>query len=231
MKNILPLLLLLLPLAHAAEEGWVWKPPEIKAEPLKKPAPKIDGDLDDEAWKDAAVTENFLLTDGRKPKGHTKLYVLRDETTLYIALECFETEENLKKLVAKAANHDQDEVYGDDCVELFLDPSGKRATYYQLAANFKGVTWDAYHESASSPDKTWEPKYACAAKMGKTGWSIEFAFPLAIFNREKVSADAWAFNVSRSRHTVNEHVYFSPVYNDSSHTPENFGLLLGMPKK
>jgi len=214
-----------------AEEGWVWKPPEIKAAVIAKDAPKIDGDLSDEAWKSAASSNQFLLSDGRKPKSNTKLMVLRDEKMLYIAVECAETEEHMKKLEAKVARRDVDDIWSDDCVELFLDPSGKRVSYYQLIINSKGALWDAWHSEAANPDKTWQSKAAVAAKVGPSGWSLEVGLPLSAFDRAAEQQAAWAFNVSRLRRPGAELVYWSPVFNDTSHAPEQFGILTGMPEK
>lgn len=221
------------PVTFGAEDGWVWKRPEIKAVQVKKEAPKIDGDLSDECWKDAAVSKEFQISDGRKAKGTTTLRVLRDDTTLYLAVDCQETPENLKKLETKASTHDADEVWADDCVELFIDPTNKRASYYQIIVNAKGTTWDAWHESPAAPDKSWEPKYAVATKVNANGWTLEIALPLAIFNKDKgASSDGtWSLNASRMRKAAGEVAYWSPVYNDSSHTPETMGDLHDMPGK
>ena len=201
--------------------------PELKT-PVAKEAPKIDGVLDDAAWKEAATSESFALKEGSKAKGRTKVYVTRDNNALYIAVECFDSEDALKKLKADAKAHDDDPIWGDDNVELFIDPSGKRENYYQVIINAKGVTWDAWLPSPLAPDKTWNPDFKSAVKVNKDNWTLEIALPFACFTQSPKSAAVWAFNVTRMRPNV-ELTYWSPVYNDGSHHPEKFGRLSGMP--
>lgn len=205
--------------------------PELKVAKLTGAPPKIDGVLDDEAWKQASQAENFKLSEGETPKGRCKLLMLQDDKNLYIAVECFEKEESLKALKADVTQHDGEGIWEDDDVELFIDPTGKRDfPYYQLIFNSKGTTWDAYVQAAGDLDMAWEPKYEAKVKIGKESWRLELALPWSCFNRTEKSATEWAFNVSHVR-SAGEVLYWSPVFSDNSHTPEKFGKLLGMPAK
>jgi hypothetical protein len=213
----------------AAIEEPGFTPPELKATLATKPVPKIDGDLSDELWKGAAVSEDFKLVEASPAKGHTKLYVTFDAQNLYIAVECFETAEGLKTLKTAATSHDQDEVWGDDSIEIFLDPANKRATYYQFIINAKGVFWDAFHDTPKSPDKTWQPQAQIAAKVGADRYTLEIALPWSCFNRSDKLEAEWAFNVVRSRPAAGEATYWSPLYSDTNHKPQRFGRLTGLP--
>jgi len=207
------------------------EPPELKVAKLTQTPPKIDGVLDDEAWKEASKAGDFRLSDGEAPKGKCRLLLLQDDKNLYIAVECFEKEEALKALKADVAAHDGESIWEDDDVELFVDPTGKRDyPYYQLIINSKGITWDAWMQAAGEPDLAWEPKYEAKAKVGKESWCLELALPWSCFNRTEKSATEWAFNVSHVR-SAGELLYWSPVFSDNSHTPEKFGKLLGMPAR
>jgi hypothetical protein len=192
-------------------------------------APKIDGALDDAAWKTAASSDKFSLKEGSKAQGKTKLYVTRDDNALYIGVECFDSEAALKALKADAKEHDADGIWGDDALEIFIDPSGKRETYYQLIVNCKGVVWDAWHEVPGNPDKSWNPDVKVATQVGKESWTCEIALPFAALTHSPKSEANWAFNVTRHRPAVGELTFWSPVYNDSNHRPDRFGKLTGMP--
>lgn len=191
--------------------------------------PVIDGALDDAAWKDAANSDKFALKEGSRAQGKTKLYVTRDDTTLYIGVECFDSEAALKALKADAHDHDTDGIWADDALEIFIDPSNKRDTYYQLIVNSKGVVWDAFHAVPGVPDKSWNPEIKIAAKVGKESWCCEVAVPFAALTLSAKSEADWGFNVTRHRPAAGELTYWSPVYNDSTHHPEKFGKLSGMP--
>jgi len=190
--------------------------------------PKIDGILDDVAWKGAAVATDFRLADGREPKGRARLLVAQDAKNLYVAVECFEDETALRALRTRIAEHDGDEIWTDDVVELFLDPTNRRQAYYEIIVNARGITWDAWHAVPNHPDKSWEPRYEAAVKVGRTSWVAEFALPWSMFDRTSDSQAAWAFNVLHFRPSAPELLFWSPVFSRTAHTPENFGTLTGI---
>lgn len=205
--------------------------PEVKV-PVVKQAPKIDGTLDDPAWKQAATFDTFKLANGDASKAKTKLYVMQDDKNLYVAVECFDSEKALQDLVAKVKDHDG-ELWTDDDVELFIDPSNKRDQYYQIIVNSKNVTFDATQsgEGGKDMDDTWNPKYQSATKVGKESWVAEFALPFAIFDKTKNFDGTWAFNVFRNQ-VSGEGSYMSPVgEGGGAHQPAKFGKLTGMTAK
>jgi len=184
--------------APDAKTDEIFKLPELKVTTAKAP-PKIDGTLDDPAWKDAASSDAFKLQEGSAAQGKTKLYVMRDDNNLYVAIQCFDKEENLKALKTDDTEHDQDDIWADDSVEIFIDPTGKRENYYQLIINSKGVSWDAYHDSPGQPDKLWQPTTDIKCKVGKDSWIATMSLPYAIFDRTEKSEAEWAFNVAHTR--------------------------------
>jgi uncharacterized protein with FMN-binding domain len=127
--------------------------------------------------------------------------------------------------------HDQDGIWEDDAVEVFIDPLNTRESYYQFIVNSKGVSWDAFHDTPGRADKLWQPKSEIQAKVGKESWVVTMALPYASFDcmAKGESGAEWAFNVAHSRSAANESAYWSPVFAKSSHTPAKFGKLLGMP--
>lgn len=204
-------------------------PPAGKAGVLDVPvadaAPKIDGVLDDAAWAKAA-TATLRTSEGKVPAVKSRVLVMQDKDHLYVAVEC-EEKGGAAKIAADTKQHDTSGIWQDDGVELFIDPTNQRKSYYQIIANTAGATWDAYHAESNSPDMSWEPKFTTAAKVGKESWVIEFALPLSMFNHTATSGAAWAFNVQRDGPDVSNEVYFSPLPG-SSHDPERFGTLSGI---
>ena len=206
------------------------KAPQLKVNTISKP-PKIDGVLDDKAWREASGATGFRQTQGEQPAAMTRLYVGQDDAALYVAVECFDTPEGIENLRAKVTRHDGAGLYEDDSVELFIDPAGERKSYYQVMVNCRGVTWDAFHSAAGQPDLSWEPKYAVAVTIGKEAWQAELAFPWTAFDRGQKSAADWTFNVLRNCARTGENNYWSPVYCRTAHTPDRFGTLTGIAGK
>jgi hypothetical protein len=203
--------------------------PTITATSVQGRAPRIDGIPDD--WCGTHTSADFKLADGAAPKGSTRFNVSYDDKNLYVLVICPETEAELKSLKADATQDAPDEVWADDSVELFIDPTGARQSYYQLIANSKGVHWEGYHATANYPSPWNAHATVAAASNGKDCWAVEFAIPLSAFENTQKFSDEWAFNIVHSRIAANESLQWSPVHASSNHTPDRFGKLRGVPGK
>ena len=191
--------------------------------------PVIDGKIDAGEWAGARAIEMSKLEDGAKASVKTTAHILCDGTTLFVAIECFDDAKALGSLVADVAEHDYDNIWQDDEVEVFVDPTNQRKSYYQIIVNYKGVTWDAYHGQANDADMSWEPKYQIATAVGEKSWVMELALPISAFDRTDKTADTWAVNLLRNRTASSELIYSTPTETNSSHSPEKFGQLDKMP--
>ena len=227
-------IVLIVVIATLFTHAWAQNKPKLPEAnvALVKDAPKIDGLLDDPAWKDATVITDFKDPEGNPDKAKTRLLLARDDKNFYLAVECFEDADKLKKLVADVKEHNGEGIYNDDSVELFIDPTNHRKSYYHVIINCKNVTWESVHEgddfSAASND--WAPKYQSATKVGDKSWVVEMAIPFDQFDRTPNAAGDWAFNFLRNRNLADagmDLVYWSPI-NGSAHNPSKFGLLKGM---
>ena len=204
--------------------------PEHHVAALQGAPPKIDGIIDDVAWREAVSIDMNKLTDGKPSKGTARAAILHDDKNLYISVQCFEDAKALTSLKADATQDHPDNAWADDSVEIFIDPANSRQSYYQIAVNSKGVHWEAFLPKPSKPDTTWTPKINVAANVGKVSWTIELSIPLAEFDRTAVGAE-WAFNIVHTRIAADELLMWSPLYDSSNHVPARFGRLLGMPTK
>ena len=81
--------------------------------------PTIDGKLDEEIWKKAAVFKDFIQIqpgDNIAPSRETIAYVGYDEKNLYVGFHAFEDPNLIRATVAK-----RDDVNADDNVRFTLD--------------------------------------------------------------------------------------------------------------
>jgi len=99
----------------------------------------IDGKLDDAAWADAPWSEAFLDIEGTgkpKPRYLTRMKMLWDEKTLYIAAELKEPH-----IWGTLKTHDS-VIFHDNDFEVFLDPDCDGHDYAELELNALNTTWD-----------------------------------------------------------------------------------------
>jgi len=150
----------------------------------------VDGDLDDGAWAAAPWTEEFvdiLGPPGPEPELRTRAKVLWDADYLYVGAEMEEPH-----LWATLRQRDAI-VYRDDDFEVFLDPDGDGADYFEVEINALGTVLDLFldrpYREGGRADTRWDlPGLKTAVSLAGTlndpsdtdqGWSVELAIPWA----------------------------------------------------
>src|SRR6059036_2656214 len=128
-------------------------PPE-KLKPITIPRfdkpPVIDGKLDDEVWKQAALFKDFYQTqpgDNIAPSKPTEVMIGYDSKTLYLAFHCYDEPDKVRATVPK-----RDEVFGDDNVRVFLDTFNDQRRAYIFGWNPLGIQQDGIMTEGSGWD-------------------------------------------------------------------------------
>ena len=99
-----------------------------------------------------------------------------------------------------------DEVWTDDCVELFAQPSPDSKIYAHLIVNAAGVQQD--NLPAERPVIY---EWTAATSRGADSWSVEVRIPLKdIGVQVPADGEVWRFNVCRSRLPQKEATCWSP---------------------
>ncbi|MFH1569416.1 MAG: sugar-binding protein, partial [Gemmatimonadota bacterium] len=197
----------------------------------------LDGRADEAAWGRAAWSGGFVsASDAAAAAGaprpaavQTRFKVLYDADALYVAVEC--DEPSLDQLRARYTAQDQ-EVYADDSVELFLDPAGEGRYYHQFVVNSNGAWYDSYTaDYGLAHAKLWDcPLQVGAAVERAAGqWRVEVRIPLAGLQLGADAGDNWLWNVARERHAGGqlELTTWAPL-KGNFHLPRLFGRLTGV---
>jgi hypothetical protein len=178
----------------------------------------MDGNLDEEAWKQAPVYYLAQTLDGagRAPES-TEVRLLRDEKMLYVAMRC--TEPLLARLQASRRSHDG-AIWDDDSVEFFLGVGG---AYYHFGVNALGSTYDG-----KAKDASWNSGFQAAVGREPGAWTVEAAVPLAKLAGPGAALAEWTANFNRNRHATGtwQESAWSPTFSGESHVPDRFGKML-----
>lgn len=115
-----------------------YPPPELLCRRVSDGAIVIDGKLDEPAWKQAAVATDFrICRSGQPVKFQTRVRLAWDSKFLYLAFECDDND------VAAAIKEHDGELWREDAVEVFLNPTGDEMSYIEIEANPLGTLYDA----------------------------------------------------------------------------------------
>jgi len=141
---------------------------------------RIDGDLSDPGWKNAATVASFLEGqpgDNTPAKVKTTAYLTYDDRYFYIAVRC----EDPNPRAIRAPYVERDNVTGtDDNVAIFLDTRDDHRTSMELRVNPRGIQADGiYNDAGQSEDFSPDYFYETAATIDSGGWSAEYAIPFS----------------------------------------------------
>ncbi|MHB8997822.1 MAG: sugar-binding protein [Armatimonadota bacterium] len=164
---------------------------------LQGAAPKVDGVLDDAAWKDAAQLPNFVGYFGSTEddiKAKTNAMVTYDQSNLYIAIRADEPE--VSQMQIMGSQHD-DSVWMGDSVDVFLTRHPSGTPYYHFILSPGNVQWDA--EFATDNDMGYNPKWQSATKVGEKQWVAEIAIPWSALRTKPVPGLTLKANLTRQR--------------------------------
>ena len=153
--------------------------PEIFIHKVKDNSIIVDGKLDDEGWKNAAVAKNFVEIsprDNGKPNADTKVLVAYDDDNLFLAVINYEPDMSS----VRANVCDRDKIYSDDFCGLMLDTYGDSKQAYEIYCNPYGIQGDLLEEVSGNEDSNFDLIYESEAKMYKDKWIAEFKIPFKI---------------------------------------------------
>jgi len=185
---------------------------EVKAVRAAKP-PVIDGVVDQDEWRGAAVVSEFVQFEPRRgdPSAvKTEALVLYDAGHLYVAFRAWDPE----PLTAQLTQRDAD-LFGDDSVVVLLDSYGDRQSAYYFQTNVLGTQADGrIVDDGRQADGNWDAPWRSAARRTEFGWTAEFEIPLTSIKYAAGDNRWWGINFGRSRRrTLEFSTWAGPVDN------------------
>lgn len=200
--------------------------PTYEARRVDSP-PRIDGDLSDPVWEEAAPAFRLWQQEpdpGKEATEITEVRVLRDRDNLYFGILCRDREPGKVKASTKAR---EGELWTDDHIRILLDTFLDRRNAYVFEINPAGAIRDGLAKGDYS-DYSWDGIWEGRARRTAEGWSIEIAVPTRTITF-KPGLNTWGFNVERQiirKHETDR--WASPRRDANFSTPALAGLLTGL---
>ncbi len=146
-----------------------------------KVQPKLDGVLNDEAWKNGPIVDDIFITynplDGDILPQKTAVYMAYDADNLYFAFYCYDTEPD--KIKTSITKHDN--AWNDDWVGFAIDTCNSKQFAYEFFMNPSGMQADILNSAATGEDSSPDYIWFSAGKVVSDGYIVEMRMPLKNF--------------------------------------------------
>lgn len=157
---------------------------------------RLDGIMDESAWRNAAAVTNFVTPRPSVPADpQTSALLMADNDFLYVGFVCYEP--HIEKLVRQIKGR-QGALWSDDCVEFFLDPTSSGAWVYHWIVNPNGAQWEGLHATSGGAPQ-FKSDASSAAHIGTDQWSCELKIPLNSLMTSLQSGQQVKLNFARER--------------------------------
>lgn len=176
---------------------------------------RVDGKLDDLAWKDATELR-LARTDGTPVEGGAVARMTWDQKNFYLGVEIPD-----EIIVADRSDRDSPIWQKDDVVELFVWPREDQPYYYQIAINPRNTLYDAFFISNASRTAAdlalpgWNPAIDSMVRLQPVlyrtdrvgppsrggSWTVELALPIASLSNRipgpPIEGETWRVQIVR----------------------------------
>jgi len=164
----------------------------VNTVPMAAAPVTVDGVLDEAAWRKAIAMSDFVLGNSDKPPVQSRVLLTHDKDNLYVAV--INDEPMTAQLTTKATERDGN-VWGDDSIEIYVDPSNaKSGAYMGFFVSAANVVYDRQRREA------WNGEWTSAVKVhdGKA-WVVEVAIPWKTLEATPSAGHTLGLMVARNR--------------------------------
>ncbi|MEJ5993931.1 DUF5916 domain-containing protein [Pedobacter sp. Du54] len=174
-------------------------------------SPKIDGNLDDAVWANAAIASDFIElrpVPGRlEPKdGRTEIKMLYDDYAIYISARMYDNPDSVvHELVSR------DEIGNADFVGVVFDTFLDGVNGYGFFVTAAGVQFDAKYSLIGDEDANWNAVWESSVKLDDKGWTAEMKIPYSALRFSSKDIQNWGMNVTRKRTGKNRQTFWNNI--------------------
>ncbi|HEY4798081.1 MAG TPA: DUF5916 domain-containing protein, partial [Bacteroidia bacterium] len=194
----------------------------IKASRTNSP-PKIDGILDDEVWKNAEASSDFIQNtpnEGKPPTQKTEIRILYDDFAIYLSAMMYDSSPDS---ICRELGIRDDDGLNAEKFRFVVDPYNTRHDAYDFGVYSSGVQIDSRFS-----DPTYNGVWHSAVKILSNGWSVEMKIPYSAIRFPNTKEQKWAVQFSRDIRRNREFDQWSLTPNGRANPQKYWGTLVGI---
>ena len=190
------------------------KEPEVKKVKAVRTdkAPKIDGILDEEMWKNVPEAIDFTElrpVPGRKEKAgqETHVKIIYDDSGIYVAARM--NEPNVDSIARELAPRDQ--VGNADFFGIVFDTYLDKINGNGFFVTAAGSQFDAKYSNGGNEDPQWNAVWESDVKIDENGWTVEMRIPYSALRFSEKHIQKWGVNMIRKRQKIQQQFFWNSI--------------------
>ncbi|MCY7410870.1 MAG: carbohydrate binding family 9 domain-containing protein, partial [Chitinophagales bacterium] len=191
-------------------------------------APKIDGKLDDAAWKDLPVVNTPITYSpeyGKPASQKTEVRLGYDDVAIYVGVYMYDS---LPRQIKKQLGSRDDVGALADVFTIGLGPYNDGLNGYRLSVSAAGVQSDEKGSPSNQHDASWDAVWQSAVSINNDGWVCEMKIPYSAIRFPSQEIQDWGLQFGRSIATNGELDLWSPVDPKIPGIITQWGTLVGL---
>jgi hypothetical protein len=211
--------------------------------------PEIDGVLDDEAWRDVPVADNFIIysPDNGKPSNfETQVKIVYDDIALYVGAFMYDPFPD--SIFVELGERDGDRMINADNFSIELCPYNDGINGFRFKVTASGVQSDSRIEQFEfgmpgggrrgggggmmmaggggfGSQDNWDAVWESDVKINEKGWVAEFKIPYSALRFPKEEIQTWGINFWREVRRIKEQSSWNYVNRDIGSSINHLGEL------
>jgi hypothetical protein len=189
-------------------------------------AVRVDGRLDESAWRDAPAQAEFVQREpdeGAQPTDRMEVRFVYDDTALYVGARMYAVEP-IQAPLGRRDEGDQAEHFA-----VFLDTYLDRRTATAFGVTAAGVRLDEYFATDSDDgDDGYNPVWVARTSVDTQGWTAELWIPFSQLRFTDRNPQVWGLNIKRWVPSRNEEVHWALIGRTEQGLASRFGNLQGI---
>ena len=166
---------------------------------------KIDGRIDEAAWKNAAVAENYSEHSPNHmgcPAVRTRALITYDDNNLYVAMIAYDNPADVRVSLSE-----RDNIFRDDYLGLCLCTYGDQSWGYELFSNPLGHQGDSRALIGGNEDMSFDVIFESKGMVTDSGYQVEMAVPFSSLCFPDREIQNWRIDFWRDRQRDNRYKY------------------------
>lgn len=198
--------------------------------------PRIDGTLNDEAWKNAEVATDFFQYRPYNDRGAsfpTEVFLLYDDNAIYIGAKMIDP--NPDSILTELGVRDADMNMNADKFSVDISPFHDGVNGFTFKVSASGVQTDINRSSVSrrrfggpSGDLNWDAVWKSKVNIVDDGWIVELEIPYSALRFPKKDIQEWGINFWRDIRRLDEFSSWNFTDREVSNQMNYLGTLKGL---